>query len=151
MILASYLVTTFSSFSTGCPTNAIDPIIVGVSAHIRQQASKTLVVMSCLPMFFVFLFRRQGFMQPRLPVRWRSLGFIHRMFRSVVVDFFFFSAETLLCGCQKRPVPCSAPGWPQPLSQGWPFLPGCPRMSGSDENCSIYWPCFKLYLFFSPC
>lgn len=82
----------------------------------------------------VFCFSRQDFMRPRLPVRWSSLGlpimlsFSGRMCRSVVVDLSFFFTETLLCGCQNRPVPCTAPGWPEALSRGCPLLPGCPRM-----------------------
>lgn len=56
------------------------------------------------------------------------------MCRSVAVDVSFSSTETLLCGCQSRPVPCTAPGWSESLSACCPLLPGRPCMFGSDED-----------------
>lgn len=107
---------------------------------------------SCnVPPSHVLCFSRQGFTRPRLPVRWSSLGlpntlsFSRRMFRSVVVHLSLSSTETLLCGCQNRPVPGPAPGWPQALSRGFPLLPGRPRMLQSDKDgcagdlCGIGW------------
>lgn len=85
-----------------------------------------------LPMFFVF--SRKDFLQRKLPISWRSLGFSHRMYRSVVVDLFFFSTETVPHGCQKRPVPCPATCWPQALSWSCPLLPGCSCMLGIDDH-----------------
>lgn len=89
---------------------------------------------------YVFCPSRPDFMQPRLPVRWNSVGppstlsFSPRMCRSVAVDLSFFSTETLLCSCQNRPVPCTAPGWLEALSRGCPLLPGCTCMLESEED-----------------
>ena len=106
---------------------------------LRQSANQQHIACNVLPSHFLYFFRRD-FMRPRLPVKWSSLGlpntlsFSRRMCRSVVVDFSFFSTEAVLCGCQNRPVPCPAPGWPEALSRGCPLLPGCPCMLGSDEG-----------------
>lgn len=106
---------------------------------LHQSASQQPI--SCnVPPSHVLCFSRQGFMLHRLPVRWSSLGlpntlsFSRRMCRSVLVDFSFFSTETVLCGCQNRPVPCPAPGGSQALSRGCPLLPGCPCMLGGDKG-----------------
>lgn len=82
----------------------------------------------------VLCFSRGGFMQPRLPVRWRWLGFSRRTCRSVVADLFLFSTEALLCRCQKRPVPCAALVWPPANSWGFSSLPGCPCRLVCDRN-----------------
>lgn len=114
-----------------------------------QQGSNTLVVMLRLP---VFCPSRPDFMQPRLPVRWNSVGppstlsFSPRMCRSVAVDLSFFSTETLLCGCQNRPVSCTAPGWLEALSRGCPLLPGCPCMLEREKGGWLDQDCVVLSL-----
>lgn len=110
---------------------------------------------SCnVPTSHVFCFSRQDFMRLRLPVRWSSLGlptvlnFSRRMCRLVVVNLSFFSTETLLCGCQKRPVPCAAPGWPEALFRGCSLLPGRQCMSGSENEEIVFSATIRMLLVF---
>lgn len=115
----------------------VSPQTALTSSH---QSARQQHISCNVPASHVFCFSRQDFMQPRLLVRWSSLGlpntlsFSPGMCRSVAVDLSFFSTETLLCGCQNRPVPCTAPGWPEALSRGCPLRPGRPCMLGSDED-----------------